>query len=250
MEFQWQFQCPVWHVRASNSRMWCNKHFSTEIVRDPHPDENPGLILSFSQESGAPAKQEDPEDQILRYLNDPVSQIDENWCESMDSLLKKLPSNTNHDDWLGISLKLVEIIQMMHGMGNDLAISDPVPLPDVPATGAALTVMGPAKTVNVSGVGRPENAIPFEIGLKLLKGADVEEELDMSTKKAVEELQRDVEVLSEELTTKDDTIKKLTKQLQHWRSMAKVRLLELRKEFEFRERMIFGTSPSQFNSAQ
>ena len=234
-------------MRASNSRMWCNKHFSTELVRDPQPDENPGLILSFSQASGVPTKREDPEDQILRYLNDPVSQIDENWCVSVDSLLKQLPSNTNHDAWLGISLKLVEIIQMMHGTGNYLVISDPAPLPDVPGTGAALTVTGPTKT---SGARRSENAIPFEIGLKLLKGADVEEELDMSTKRAIEELQRDVDVLSEELTTKDDTIKKLTKRLQHWRSMAKVRLLELRKEFEFRERMIFGTSPSQFNSAQ
>lgn len=237
------------HQHINHNHMWGNKHFSAEIPPDPQNDK-PSLVLSFGKDTMLTDRALSHDEQLLQLFSQPVNDIDDQWCTSVDGLLNDLPTNTHHSDWLGISLRLVDIIRMMQKSSSNTTTSDPSIPQSESQNGAELTVVGQRHPMEPTAEASDGNPIPFEIGLKLLSGTGLNETLDESTQRAVEELQRDVVVLSEQLTNRDDTIDRLTRRLQHWRNMAKVRLRELRKEFEFRERMIFGSSPSQFNSTQ
>ena len=239
----------VMRQHINHNHMWGNKHFSAEIPPDPQ-NERPSLILSFGKDTTSAERAPSRDEQLLRLFSQHVTDIDERWCTTVDGLLNELPTNTHHSDWLGISLRLVDIIRMMHNSSSNTTTSDPPTLQSGCEDGTTLTVTGQPHPMEPIAEASEGNPIPFEIGLKLLSGTGLNETLDETTQKAVEDLQRDVAVLSEQLTNRDDTIDRLTRRLQHWRNMAKVRLRELRKEFEFRERMIFGDSPSQFNSTQ
>lgn len=140
--------------------------------------------------------------------------IDIQWCSQVDNLLRKQTQINSAHDWLDISLKLLEIIQRF--TEKDMSIPR-----------AGLRQCQRAKHIDV------------ELGLQLLGDGPVEPR-NAEERMLLRELEQEAEIMKMQMTRKNNKIEALQRHLNHWKFIAKLRLIELKREFDMQERFIFG----------
>jgi hypothetical protein len=195
-------------------------------------------VLSFTR--SAHDEDEDDDHQLQKLLNTDFTLISDTWFQCVTNFLQDYPPDSAR--LKEISLTLLGIIKSAYQQ-KDAA-------PNSPSKDAkkrqrekramekhVIYSVSPGDACKV----KPHDPIPFEIGMQLLQGAyQGNDGIGEGTRKAVQEIEHEAGERAAVSTGKDEEIRQLRKKIDDWRMLAKTRLFELKKEFEARERVIFG----------
>jgi hypothetical protein len=195
--------------------------------KEPPRDDQAAPVLAF-----VGSNQINAEEALREKLDQDAAKIDPIWCEGVSDLLQNQPELLNRYDWIAIGLRLVEVIQVLSSRPNPRHTQCDIYtqlIADI-TTGSAHSQSG---------------EIPFDVGLQLLHGSyDPDGTTEVATAQAVRAVEAQAIEIGQRLGDGNEQIKLMERRIAHWKSLATIRLAELRKEFEFRERIIYG-SPSK-----
>jgi hypothetical protein len=176
----------------------------------------------------------DPEYLLPEIINNDNAIIDENWCDTVRDLIQKQPTTLTRHDWMDICLGLVNVVETMAKRQPSIIVTtERVVTPEREFRNECQIIFDERP-----GQVRAEPAtIPFEVGLQLLKGAEMEvgEHMHMD----LEELKREAMEAGAAMIEREEQIKLMQQRITHWKTLARMRLEEMRRDMEFRNRLAF-----------
>jgi hypothetical protein len=190
------------------------------------PDSFPEEILSFSHSSDT-----QPEDLLPEIINDDEVIYNAFWCDTVRALIRKQPTSLTRYDWMDICVRLVDVIE---GVANKrppaCASTETMARPISHFQRTSQTIFDQTEEQAAA----PPAVIPFEIGLQLLRGG--EPDMGEQTREAVRALQAQALPVD----NRDGEILMLRQRLSHWKALAQSRLEQMRRDMDFRRRIVLG----------
>jgi hypothetical protein len=188
-------------------------------------------ILSFSESTNM-----DPEWLLPEILNDDDLIINESWCDTVRELIQKQPEKHTRNDWIEICLQLVEIIQNAKNRQVPTLVTTETmacPLPEFQRESHLIFDQSDdIRAVETS-------PIPFRVGLQLLQGS--EPDIGEQTREAVRGLENEAMTMEAAILDRGEEEQLLRQRLTHWKILARVRLIEMRRDLEYQQSIVFGS---------
>ena len=108
------------------------------------------------------------------------------------------------------------------------------------------------KEINQNGGGLwgkgEEQLVPFEIGMKILNGSinTKDQIIGEETKKKIKKIEDDACRMAYKRMNESPDYQRLFREKEHWKYLAKTRLIELENEIDFRYQLVFGDDKKRF----
>lgn len=93
-----------------------------------------------------------------------------------------------------------------------------------------------------------EQLVPFEIGMKILEGKidSNDQDIGEETKQKIKKIEDDACKMAAKRMNRSPEYQRLFHEKEHWKYLAKTRLIELENEIDFRYELVFGDNKKKF----
>ena len=93
-----------------------------------------------------------------------------------------------------------------------------------------------------------EQLVPFEIGLKILDGSigSNDNNIGEETKQKIKKIEDDACKMAAKRMNRNPEYQRLFDEKEHWKYLAKTRLIELENEIDFRYELVFGYDKKKY----